>query len=300
MQQQDVILFGASKLGEIAYIMLKDMYNIIYYCDNDSSKIGSFINGIEVISTEDLLKIDKSLKIIITSSYYSTIVKQLIDMNKENFEVFSISINPHSETTKLNKFNLREINLGKFLKSIENKIQLNNLTFITGGSGILDYAFLKALAIKFNIESFLEIGSFIGESINNISKVVKKCYSLSLPNEFSAHIFERRNMNNFSSYFMNGQDNIIQYKCDSKNFDFNLIDEKVGLVFIDGDHSYSGVFSDTRNIFNIIDTSKAIVVWHDFKQGHEYRLPVINAVFDATPKELHKNIFLVDIYYCGL
>ena len=37
------ILFGASKLGRLAYDYLKDKYDIRYYCDNDDKKLVSFL-----------------------------------------------------------------------------------------------------------------------------------------------------------------------------------------------------------------------------------------------------------------
>lgn len=300
MQRKDIILFGASKMGEIAYIMLKDKYNIIYYCDNDKTKMDKYINGIKIISVSELMQINNKTKIIISSDYYREISKQLTEMGINNFEIFSLNINPYSESSSDCYSNMKEVNLGRFLKSLGDEISFNNLTFISGGSGVLDYAFLKAIAIKFKITSYLEIGSYIGESMDAVSSVVSKCYSISLPDEELEEHFANKGMNNFSSYFMHRNRDIGQYKGDSKEFDYILIDKDIQLVFIDGDHSYTGVYKDTRNIFNFINTENTIVVWHDFKTNGEYRLPVINAVFDALPEKYHDNIYSVDNNICGI
>ncbi|MCS4460698.1 hypothetical protein JTS90_04985 [Clostridium botulinum] len=34
-KKEKVILFGASKMGEAAYVLLKYNYDIVYFCDND-------------------------------------------------------------------------------------------------------------------------------------------------------------------------------------------------------------------------------------------------------------------------
>lgn len=299
-QKEEIILFGASKLGEIAYLMLKDQYNILYYCDNDETKIDKLINDIKVISPERLMGIDDNIKIIISSTYYREISKQLTTMQKNKFEVFSININHYIEDSSDNYPNIKDVNLGIFFESIGKEISLENVAFISGGSGVLDYAFLKAIALKFQIRGYLEIGSFIGESMDAVSRVVKECYSISLPDVSLEELFNNKGMRNFASYFMN-RENVVQYKGDSKEFDFNLINTNIQFVFIDGDHSYNGVYQDTRNIFDFINIDETIVVWHDFKTiTGKYRLPVINAVFDALPEELRGNVYGVDNNICGI
>lgn len=300
MGKEDIILFGASKLGQIAYIMLKDKYNIIHYCDNDNGKIGEKINGIEVIDSSYLAEYSRKIKVIITSHHYKEISMQLINIGFNNFEVFSVNINPINESNQIFHTSMGEVNLGSFLKTLDKDILLNNITFSRWGSYVLDYVFLKALALKFNVTKYLEIGSYIGESIDAVATVVNKCYSISLPDEELAEHFEHCGKSNFSSFFMHRHNNVIQYKGDSKTFDYSLIDNDLQLIFIDGDHSYNGVYIDTKNIFNIVDVEDVIVVWHDFKTSNGFLASVVNAVYDALPSSLHDKIYYVDNNLCGI
>lgn len=299
---ENVILFGASKLGKIAYLMLKDKFNILYFCDNDKNKIGSKLNNIEIISLEELKKFDNKIKIYITSQYYKEISRQLVNLGITNFEKFALIINGEEEKIAIEeKLNIKEINLGKFLYDLNISIQLNNMVYMYGaGSSILDYAFLKGLIKKFGFSTYLEIGSFIGESMDVVSSGLKKCYSISLPDETLKSFFDEKGKINFGSYFLNNKLNVIQFKEDSKSFDYNIIKDKIDLVFIDGDHSYKGIATDTKNIFNLIDTENTIVVWHDFKFNGYFRMPTVNAIYDVLPKEFHPKIYAVDNNMCGV
>lgn len=297
----NVILFGASKLGEIAYIMLKDKYNIIKYCDNDKSKKGNKINDIEIININELNKYEFD-KIIICSQYYKEISEQLIDLGIYNYEVFRVNFNTLNGNidTKEN-LDIKQINLGRFLSETNKSISLKDLTFIHGtSSGILDYAFLKALMLKFNFKTYLEIGSFLGTSISIISEIAEKCYSITLPDDTLEDFFKSKNKNNFGSYFMRDKENIICFNENSREFDYSKVKSKVDLVFIDGDHSYEGIYHDSKNIFKFIDLDNTIVVWHDFKAGYHYRIDTIRAVYNSLPSKMHRNIFAVDNNICGI
>jgi NADH/NAD ratio-sensing transcriptional regulator Rex len=45
----DIVLFGASNLGKATFILLKNSYNIVWFCDNDPEKWGKSIEGIKII-----------------------------------------------------------------------------------------------------------------------------------------------------------------------------------------------------------------------------------------------------------
>lgn len=78
-----IILFGASKLGEKAYDILKNEYVIIYFCDNDKNKWGNKFCGVEVINPQMLGKYS-DVKVIIASMYYKEIYAQLTQNNIKN------------------------------------------------------------------------------------------------------------------------------------------------------------------------------------------------------------------------
>jgi len=85
----NIVLFGASNHGKVAQLNLGKKYNIMYFCDNDSSKYGSRLNNVEIISSKQLSKIyNEQLKIVISSQYHDEISKQLIDMGIFNIYYF--------------------------------------------------------------------------------------------------------------------------------------------------------------------------------------------------------------------
>ncbi|WP_244834812.1 hypothetical protein [Clostridium sp. BJN0001] len=84
---EKIILFGASKKGKIAYNVLKEKYDICYFCDNDKNKWNTYFCNKKIISTDELLKY-KEDKIIITSEYYGEISFQLKSYGLKNIYVF--------------------------------------------------------------------------------------------------------------------------------------------------------------------------------------------------------------------
>ncbi|HCL4449593.1 TPA: TDP-N-acetylfucosamine:lipid II N-acetylfucosaminyltransferase [Clostridium botulinum] len=97
-QKEKVIVFGASKMGEAAYILLKEKYEIIYFCDNAKNKWGKDFCGIEIISPQSLEKDGlKNIQVIITSMYYNEIGKQLENMGIKNYQVFNFKFKSKEE-----------------------------------------------------------------------------------------------------------------------------------------------------------------------------------------------------------
>lgn len=83
------VLFGSSKMGEIAYEKLKDNYNIAAFVDNDKNKQGTNFCGLNVYNPE-ILK-DNNYNVIISSMYDIEIVKQLIEYGIKGFFLFEIN-----------------------------------------------------------------------------------------------------------------------------------------------------------------------------------------------------------------
>ncbi len=87
---EKVILFGASRLGQIAQSILQESYEIIAFCDNSSEKWGNTFCGIRIISPEELRHEEiRAIKVIITSQYYTEIYKQLHELEINNILIFN-------------------------------------------------------------------------------------------------------------------------------------------------------------------------------------------------------------------
>lgn len=81
------IIFGASKTGVKAYELLKDKYDICFFSDNSTKKIGGKICGKEIISPSVINKYSEYV-VIIASVYYSAINKQLLELGVKNILIF--------------------------------------------------------------------------------------------------------------------------------------------------------------------------------------------------------------------
>lgn len=136
-QKEKIVLFGASRLGEIAFNVLKDKYNIVYFSDNDKSKWGSLFCNTKIISPVELIQY-RNKKIIIASSYYDEISVQLKNMDLNNIYIFSYP--DTNDTTYSKKYfidKMCDLNIYKGLKTDEgfkNKF-IDNFSLIYGNNG---------------------------------------------------------------------------------------------------------------------------------------------------------------------
>lgn len=296
-------LFGASKLGESAFLLLKDTYDIIGFIDNDERKWAKQLSGLQIYSP-DIIK-EKDIEVIITSSYTNEIINQLDEMNFYNYSIFKFQVSKSSlANSNLYKNDLQTVSLGRLLSEIKTDLIINDLSFLAGGSSIMDYFFLKAIIQQCNLRTYLEIGTWTGESVSAVAEIAERCYSISLSDEDESLINGFKSYAhkmNFSRYFSKEKQNIVHFYGDSKNFDFTKIKEKIDLVFIDGDHSFEGIKKDSGNIFDLVGYEDSIVVWHDFKTvRNEIVSTTFNAIKAVVPEGYLKNIFAVQGNYCGI
>ncbi len=56
---------------------------------------------------------------------------------------------------------------------------------------------------------------------------------------------------------------IVELFGDSEKFDYTPYHGKIDLIFIDGNHSYPYVKSDTENAFKML-SERGVIIWHDF------------------------------------
>ncbi|AVK82804.1 hypothetical protein C3943_04130 [Lysinibacillus sp. B2A1] len=291
-------LFGASKLGVQALKIIRDEFNVLGFIDNDLEKIGKKIEGYTIYRLDE---IDKNELIIITSAYKSEILTQIRQKGISNIKIFSCFLEEYdSGNSGFVESNIVKISTGDFLSLKNKELLIEDVSFITWGSGILDYLILKKIAELIECNFYLEIGAWTGESLAAVSDVSKKCYSISLPDEELKNEFKKRKKMNFSRYFSRKRSNVKHYIGDSKKFDFNLI-EKADLVFIDGDHSFEAIKIDTQNIFNRFGFEETIVVWHDFVGPYNQLVAATyEAVSSVIPQEYMSNLYYFDNTMCGV
>ncbi len=296
---EQIIIFGASNYGKKAYNFYKNECEILCFLDNDKNKWNKDFCGIKVIAP-DMIKgelLDK--KIIISSSWSREISEQLQNMGAVNVYIFSANEEKVWTGNIRMELSKRVLSLGKFLG--DEPLTFRTLSFTWGGSGVLDYALLRQLAIKYKLKNYLEIGTYIGDSLKNLSDICQKCYSISVPEDHPAHMkywCEKKGMQDYSGRLID-ENNMISIQCDSRLFNYRSIPDKIDLVFIDGDHSYEGVLSDTINIFDIVDLSDTFIVWHDCRKIGELNMEVLTGIKDGM-NELFENFYVFDNNNCGI
>ncbi len=185
---------------------------------------------------------------------------------------------------------------------IHGREEVNHYTFLEGGSWITDLALLKSIGAKYKNPDYLEIGSWRGESIANIADLEgSKCTSINLsPEQIIAMGLPEKYANEHGCLIKNRR-NIKTVYADSLKFDFSELNQKFDLIFVDGDHSYNAVKSDTANVFKLLKNDKSCIVWHDY--GFDPVTPrhsVISAILDGLPAEEHKHLYHVSNTLCAL
>ncbi|MCY6959563.1 TDP-N-acetylfucosamine:lipid II N-acetylfucosaminyltransferase [Clostridium brassicae] len=148
-KKEKIIFFGASKMGEAAYVLLKDNYDIVCFCDNDKNKWGKNFCGVEIISPESLKKDElKNIQVIITSMYYKEIGKQLEMMEIQNYQVFDFKFRYKEEVQYCNE-------RYKEFKHIIDNSYFNNKNHIKN-LHLMQDSFYNKKFIEFVNENFLQ------------------------------------------------------------------------------------------------------------------------------------------------
>lgn len=201
---------------------------------------------------------------------------------------------------KHHKTQFPTIDIQYFLE--DRKQEINHYTFLEGGSWVTDLALLKSVAARFEACEYLEIGTWRGESIANVADVKKsQCISVNLsPEQIIEKGFPEKYAHEHGC-LIRDRENIKTYYADSLKFDFSSLRKKFDLIFVDGDHTYHAVKSDTQNVFKLLKDDSSIIIWHDY--GFDPVTPrhsVIAAILDGLPTEEHKHLYHVSNTLCAI
>lgn len=296
-----IIIYGALESGINVFKLMENKSEVLFFVDGNEKLWGQEVCGKKVFSPE-ILKEYKDVPVYLGSKNPITRdnMKHLL-YKKGIFNIFDVEINIREEIAQpiIQELNKRTIDLGLFME-YNTPILLKELTFISGGSGVLDYAFLRTLVKCFRFKNYLEIGTYIGESVNVLSDLCEKCYSITAHPDapYSAkNGCIRYNIPDYSERLAYA-DNIIHFYENSQMFDYNKIEDEIDLYFIDGDHSYEGVKIDTEKVF-ASRKKDSIVVWHDVKDIHGYNAPVLKAIYDTLGEEFRK-FYVTNNNLCGI
>lgn len=178
---------------------------------------------------------------------------------------------------------------------------IDHYSFLDGTSTPLDLLLLKLLAKRFKECSYLEIGTWRGESVANVASSAKSCVTINLPDKMMRKKGLPEKYIELHRFFSKNIPTIRHIQADSKTFDFNSLNEKYDLIFIDGDHHYESVVSDTRNAFRLLKDEGSVIVWHDYGNTPEdIRWDVLKGILDGTPEGKRGNLFRVSNTLCAI
>lgn len=122
---------------------------------------------------------------------------------------------------------------------------------------LLELYHFGALMKSFNVVKIFEIGTSRGRSSIN--------FAANLPGHGTVRTLD------VGDYWDPAYDvtpwatKVERLTADSTMFDFGPLERSADLVFIDGDHSYRAVLSDSMNALRLV-TAGGLIVWHDFQK----------------------------------
>ena len=163
---------------------------------------------------------------------------------------------------------------------------------LDGSSLITDMQLLVTLAGRKEMNSYLEIGTWRGESVHNVAKEIEDCTTINLSEK------EMKAMGLPSKYaeqhalLSKKNPKILHLQGNTKNFDFAGLNKKYDLIFIDGDHTYEMVLNDTQKVFANLLHENSIVVWHDYAfNPQKIRYDVFQGILDGVGLENHDSLY---------
>jgi len=173
-------------------------------------------------------------------------------------------------------------------------------SFLDGGCIPTDLALLRGLARKYQVDDYLEIGTWRGESVANLAPLVKQAVTVNLPDAEMRAMGMDEDYIASHRFFSRGIDNVHHVQANSLTFDFTTLDRQFGLIFVDGDHHYEAVRSDSTRVLQVLKPG-GIIVWHDYARNPEQvRWSVLAGILDGLPKELHSHLYHVSNTMCAV
>ncbi len=181
------------------------------------------------------------------------------------------------------------------------QLSLGPMTFLDGGSLPTDMMLLAGLAESIGDCRYFEIGTWRGESVSTIASRAKSCHTLCLTDEEMRAMGMHEKTILSHRLFSKEIPEVIQLRGDSRTFDFRSLNQKFDLVFIDGDHHYDFIKSDTRNVFEHLVHEETVVVWHDYGfHPDQVRFEVMASILDGIGPEKASKVYHVAHTKCAI
>jgi predicted O-methyltransferase YrrM len=198
-----------------------------------------------------------------------------------------------------NKTQLPIVNIDKLI--LNSNETLTTFTFLGGGSLPTDIMLLRALCRQKKECSYFEIGTWRGESVINVVDVTKDCYTLNLSKKEIQELGLPKKYADLHGILSKQNEKIIHLTGNSLHFDFEKLNKKFDVIFIDGNHSYEYVKNDTEKVFKHLVKEDSIVIWHDYAFTPEIIRPeVLCGILDGIPHKYKENLYHVSNTICAI
>lgn len=164
-----------------------------------------------------------------------------------------------------------------------------------GNVSLLELLVIARLARSAKIKTAFEIGTFDGRTTLNLAANLGpegQVFTLDLPaTDVSSTKFELApGESAFVEKKQSGtrflrtpyEQQVTQLYGDSASFDFAPYEGKMGLVFVDGSHSYDYVRQDTLTALRLA-SADGIILWHDYQQDWPGVIRALNEAQQSNP-----------------
>lgn len=173
--------------------------------------------------------------------------------------------------------------------------------YLSGATMPIDIALLRALAKRYEVKDYFEIGTWRGESVANLAEVANHCVTFNLPKEDIVKLTGNQQYADLHGFFSKDLRNVEQIYGNSQTFNFGPHLGQYDMVFVDGDHHYESVKKDTETAFRLLKGERSIIVWHDYGLDPEtIRWDVMGAILDGAPAEKRNHIYHISNTLCAV
>jgi hypothetical protein len=179
--------------------------------------------------------------------------------------------------------------------------RLSHYTFAPFGASPIEYALIQGLARRFRACHFLEIGSLRGETLANLNSVVDSATCITLSKEDLLKMGLPKPIADTNMLFASEVTNLRLINADSRSYDFSQLEPIFNLTFVDGDHFYESVKSDTKNVLSVC-AKEFSIVWHDYTLADHTTInwEVFAGILDGLPREMWRRLYHVNNTACAV
>jgi len=145
---------------------------------------------------------------------------------------------------------------------------------------------LHIICKLYNIKNYLEIGVHNGGSMSYVVSESKPkiCFGIDLFEDCTGHyindkITQEKSFNNIKKNNINSTINLIKGNSGSletiESLKVKLLNNKIDLLFIDGDHSYEGVKNDFLNYSSFV-AKNGLIILDDYNDNYKGIIKFVN------------------------